>query len=148
MLFWLRRLPGSPPSPGEEDPNVVQTWVGGSVPKSTVSRGEEGFRSRQNRKWKGINPEKFRDVVLRCQKSCCDYCDKINQFLDNMMKKYDLTILWKHSRQSSMILRNGQLMRGYLFIKKEECQGSNFSKHILSLGTIQGTFGKMMSLIA
>ena len=148
MLFWLRRLPGSPPSPGEEDPQRCSDLGGGSVPKSTVSRGEEGFRSRQNRKWKGINPEKFRDVVLRCQKSCCDYCDKINQFLDNMMKKYDLTILWKHSRQSSMILRNGQLMRGYLFHQKGRVSRLKLFQTHPVFGNNSGTFGKMMSLIA
>ena len=54
----------------------------------------------------------IRSQLLCSHKPWSDYCDTMHQFLEKMMEQYDLTILWKNLRQSSMALRNGQLMIG------------------------------------
>ena len=53
------------------------------------------------------------NVVLQYQKLWSDYCDMVHQFFEKMMEQYDLAILWNNLRQSSMALRNGQLMLGW-----------------------------------
>ena len=58
----------------------------------------------RERNWTDINQEIL--SILQCQNSWSDYCDMILQFLERMMEQYDLTILRKKSRQSSMVLRN------------------------------------------
>ena len=44
----------------------------------------------------------------------------IHQFREKMMEQYDLTTWQKSSRQSLMVLRNGQLKLGWLSWQKEE----------------------------
>ena len=46
----------------------------------------------RERKWIDINPQ-------RSRQDCFDCCDMIHQFFEKMMEQYDLTILWKNSRQ-------------------------------------------------
>ena len=43
----------------------------------------------------------------------------INQVFKKMMEQYDLTVAWKNSSKSSMVLRNGPLTIGYLFWEKK-----------------------------
>ena len=47
-------------------------------------------------------------IISQCQKSWSDYYDMIHQFFVKIMEQYDLTILWKSSKQSSMVLCSDQ----------------------------------------
>ena len=57
----------------------------------------------RERNWIDINQD---------QKPRSDYCDMVHQFLEKMLEQCDLMTWQKSSRQSLMVLRNGQLKVG------------------------------------
>ena len=77
----------------------------------------------RERNWTDINPERFRQDCFKGVKSHRQITATLSiNPLRKMMEQYDLAILWKSSRQSSMVLRTGQLTIGSLVWLREEDQ--------------------------
>ena len=66
--------------------------------------------------------------VTKCQKQSLDYCDMINQSLEEAMERSTTVISSKSARsRSSTTLRNGYLKIGYQNCKKEEERSKYFN---------------------
>ena len=107
--------------------------------------------------WKEMDPSAWKEMdrgqswVFSSRLFCgfkspwSDCCDMTNQSLEKMMEQYDLTISWKNSRKSSMVLCIGQLRLDISFLVKgggpkkrfQYCSNPNSSKRFLYFRAIQ-----------